>query len=138
MASTRSSQECWAKFGGGSVASTPFQDSNAFFDFVGADVSQDSQFLFASTNLDPPAMSVVDTESELSAVLSNLPGATGGDGLSVELAQITTLPGYRGGRFCYHLAVDLRDPSRHRCKLEPSQLASCRRLQASAWPQRRW
>ncbi|MCA9240813.1 MAG: hypothetical protein KDA37_11460 [Planctomycetales bacterium] len=94
---------------GGPITTTPFQDMNGFFDFIGADVSQDSQFLFLASELSPPALSVVDTENELSAAITNLPSATGGDGLIVPLAQVVL-------QNCpidveYLFALDIRDPS---------------------------
>ncbi|MCA9240814.1 MAG: PEP-CTERM sorting domain-containing protein [Planctomycetales bacterium] len=101
---------------GGPITSTPFQDSNAFFDFIGADVSQDSQFLFQTNQLNPPPLAVVDTEAELGAAITNLPGATGGDGLSIPLAQLAIGPG--GTRVYYRLEIDVRDPSGRSLRLD--------------------
>ena len=91
---------------GGPITTTPFQDSNGFFDFVGADASQDTQFLFMSTNLSPPALSVVDTPERLAGAITNLPGATNGDGLSVMLLQVALGPSAGAD---YRFALDLRN-----------------------------
>lgn len=83
---------------------TPFNNLNGFFG--AADVSQDSQFLFNSNNLSPPALRVVETDTLLAAAITNLPGATGGDGTIVPLAQIAI--NYRGN-LDTRLSIDLRD-----------------------------
>jgi hypothetical protein len=86
---------------------TPFNNLNGFF---GADdVSKDSQFLFQSTDFVPLPSNISDTTSRLSASMTNLPGATLGDGLIVPLAQISLSP---GATICYFFDIDVRDPTR--------------------------
>lgn len=84
---------------------TPFNDLNGFFGEV--PVAQDSQFLFHSANdLSPPALGTDESDSTLKAAITNLPGATGGDGTNVPLAQIAhRLP------VNYSFSIDLRDQS---------------------------
>jgi hypothetical protein len=50
---------------------TIFTDSNGFFSFVGADVSQDSQFKFASANLTVPAGFASESATGLRAVFAS-------------------------------------------------------------------
>lgn len=84
---------------------TPFQNLNGFFGDRGA--SEDSQFLFNSDQLSPPALAVEDAPNRLAAAITNLPGATQSDGRSVQLAQIALGPNGADYRF----SIDVRDQS---------------------------
>jgi hypothetical protein len=64
--------------------STVFQDSNDFFSFVGADVSQDSQFRFRSTNVTVPAGFASEGPDRLRAVFASSTPL----GTSVQFAQL--------------------------------------------------
>ncbi len=66
--------------------STIFQDANAFFSFVGADVSQDSQFLFNSGQVTVPAGHASESSTELRAVFA----APAPLGTSVPFVQLVT------------------------------------------------
>jgi hypothetical protein len=70
-------------------SSTIFEDSNSFFSFVGADVSQDSQFLFLSSNLTVPSGFASESGTQLRAVFA----ASSPLGTSVPFAQFAATVG---------------------------------------------
>lgn len=86
---------------------TPFVPSNLF----GWDYTRDSTFLFSWSNLAVPPLGVEDSDTRLSAALTNLPGSTGGDGSFVELAQIVQQDANFGtaNQARYRLSVDVRN-----------------------------
>jgi len=63
---------------------TIFQDSNSFFSFVGADVTQDSQFKFLSSNLTVPSGFASESATQLRAVFA----ASAPMGTSVPFVQL--------------------------------------------------
>ncbi|MCA9238627.1 MAG: PEP-CTERM sorting domain-containing protein [Planctomycetales bacterium] len=116
---------------GGPITTSPFREVSFWFiEIIGFDISEDSHFMFSSTALSPPALGVVDTETRLAAAITNLPHATGGDGLTIPLAQIVKLD---HDIVHYSLDIDVRTPDFQRVRLaslsgvigvpEPSSLA---------------
>lgn len=87
------------------AGATPFQDSNAFFGFVPANLLQDSQFLFNTGDFALAPLGSVDTETELSSSISGFIGLNGGDS-SFALAQIVLGPGEEAA---WSFDFDLRD-----------------------------
>lgn len=79
---------------------TIFTDANGFFGFVGADVSQDSQFLFASGDL--LNIGAEEGAELLKAALTNISAYSGGS-LSIDFAQIVVPT---GGAVSYTAALD--------------------------------
>ena len=67
-----------------------FTDANGFFGFVNADVSQDSQFLFASGDILSTAMD--EGASELTGAITNISNHTSA-AMSVDFAQIVMADG---------------------------------------------
>ena len=65
--------------------STIFTDGKLFFGFVGADVSQDSQFLFHSGDI--LSIGAEEGPELLKAAITNISAHTGG-AMSVDIAQI--------------------------------------------------
>ena len=79
---------------------TIFTDANGFFSFVGADVSQDSQFLFASGDI--LSVNTSESASSLAGAITNISAHTNG-GMSVDFAQIVMAT---GGSVSYSAGLD--------------------------------
>jgi len=69
---------------------TIFSDANSFFSFVNADISQDSQFLFASTDI--LSVGTGESDSSLTGALTNISAYSNGS-TSVDFAQIVVADG---------------------------------------------
>lgn len=89
---------------------TPFSDLDGFFG--NSDVSQDSRFLFHSSDFQPSPTNVSESGELLTASITNLPHATRGNGLLVRLAQIAQHDSQLGTpeQVRYTFTLDISDP----------------------------